>query len=94
MLSVPAAGGEHCTVLHSVNAAIGADWSDMSIQEAQPVTATYTPVRTVLIDPDFESRWSAWVARGLAQDIIMRRKLRTFAGVVAIASVILFGLFR
>jgi hypothetical protein len=29
-----------------------------------------------LVDPAFEARWSAWLARGVVRDIAVRRRLR------------------
>ena len=38
------------------------------------------------LDADFEGRWSAWKARGLAHERLVRHRWVTAAGVVAVVA--------
>jgi hypothetical protein len=58
-----------------------------------PVAGAYPVAATVALDADFDARWAAWVARGRAHEDIVRRKLGTVAGVLAIAAAMLSGLW-
>lgn len=46
------------------------------------IAATASPLMAV--DPHFEARWSAWQARGAAQDAEIQRRLRLAAPLLAI----------
>jgi len=56
---------------------------------------TETAVLTKRAEADFERRWAAWQARGLAHDRIVRQRLIVVAilpGAIVIAAAILYGL--
>jgi hypothetical protein len=47
-------------------------------------------------DADFDRRWAAWTARGLAHDTLVRQRfiaLAVVAGTFALAAVIAYGMF-
>jgi hypothetical protein len=48
----------------------------------------------MLPDADFDIRWSAWVARGRAHELYVRRRFLISLPVLAIAAAIAFAFFR
>ena len=42
------------------------------------------------VDVNFDGRWNAWRARGLAHDRVIRRRLRELVPAIAIAGVIVY----
>ena len=47
-------------------------------------------------DADFERRWTAWQARGLAHDLLLRQRFTVvaiLAAVIALGAVMAYGLF-
>jgi hypothetical protein len=48
--------------------------------------------RTVALDADFDTRWAAWVARGLAHEQHVRRRFLIWVPVIVIGAAIAFAL--
>ncbi len=57
-----------------------------------PVTAASLMPRTVALDADFDTRWAAWVARGLAHEQHVRRRFLIWVPVIVIGAAIAFAL--
>jgi hypothetical protein len=60
-----------------------------------PGALTETAVLTEHPEADFEHRWAAWQARGLAHDRVVRQRFIVMAivmGAIALAAAILYGL--
>lgn len=51
------------------------------------------PSAAISSDPDFDARWAAWKARGVAHDRAVRRRLTILAAALAIPAAILCGLW-
>lgn len=67
--------------------------SIVTLRSSMP--AGYVSPQTENSDADFERRWTAWKARGLAHDRVVRQRfivVAVFAGVIALAAVIASGL--
>lgn len=60
------------------------DLSPPATSEASVDTLSTPVARTV--DPAFEERWNAWLARGHQRELAVRRKLRVAAIAVVIAA--------
>jgi hypothetical protein len=58
-----------------------------------PVTTASLPPQAVALDSDFDTRWAAWVARGLAHEQHVRRRFLTWLPVIGIGAAIAFALF-
>jgi hypothetical protein len=56
-------------------------------------TPTFHGAPLVAADRDFETRWAAWVARGLVHERRARRRFVISAGVIAIGAAIAFAFF-
>ena len=59
-----------------------------------PVSGGYQAASAVALDPDFDLRWAAWVARGQVHEQLVRRKLLMLGGVLAIAGGIVYTFIR
>jgi hypothetical protein len=46
------------------------------------IAATASPL--TVLDPQFETRWSAWQARGAAHDARLQRRMRVAAPLLAV----------
>ena len=62
-----------------------------SIAES-PVDTRYDFAVSVPLDAEFEARWAAWHARGVAHERAVRRKFLILAPVLAIAAAIVYAL--
>jgi hypothetical protein len=56
-------------------------------------TAAFHSAPLVAVDGDFETRWAAWVARGLVHERRVRRRFVVSAAVIAIGGAIAFVFF-
>ena len=56
-------------------------------------TAAFHAGPLVAVDADFETRWAAWVARGLVHERRVRRRFVVLAAVIAIGGAIAFAFF-
>ena len=56
-------------------------------------TAAFQSAPLVAVDGDFETRWAAWVARGLVHERRVRRRFVVSAAVIAIGGAIAFVFF-
>jgi hypothetical protein len=58
------------------------------------------PVSTVdhaapaVTDPDFDTRWAAWVSRGHVHEQRLRRSIIVWAGVLATGAAIVYAFLR
>jgi hypothetical protein len=57
-----------------------------------PVDNTSALALAVALDPDFEARWAAWVARGELHERLVRRKLALLGAALALGGAI-FSVF-
>jgi hypothetical protein len=48
----------------------------------------------IALDPDFDSRWAAWLARGRAHERRVRRRLLVWAALFAMAIAGVIGFVR
>ena len=53
----------------------------------------YAP-QAAVADPDFDSRWAAWIERGRVHEQRVRRRFVIWGPVIAIAAAVAFALFR
>lgn len=53
-----------------------------------PVSAADSATPVVALDADFDARWAAWVERGRAHELRVRRRFVVWAGVLTIAAAI------
>jgi hypothetical protein len=58
-----------------------------------PVSAAYPAPPAVALDPDFDTRWAAWVARGRVHDRPLRRFV-TWASVLSMGAAIVYAFLR
>ena len=56
-------------------------------------TAAFHSAPLVAVDGDFETRWAAWMARGLVHERRVRRRFVVSVAVIAIGGAIAFALF-
>ena len=56
-------------------------------------TAAFQSGPLVAVNGDFETRWAAWVARGLVHERRVRRRFVVSAAVIAIGCAIAFAFF-
>ena len=61
---------------------------------ASPPTTRDHPAEPARLDADFDARWAAWHARGVAHERAVRRKFLIWAPVLAIAAAIVYALLR
>jgi hypothetical protein len=57
---------------------------------AAPATATGNRPERAHDEPNFESRWDAWKAKGAAHDLELRRKVLSLAPLAAIIGVTVY----
>jgi hypothetical protein len=63
--------------------------------EASDVSVETPSIRTARsVDPAFEERWAAWVARGRQHELAFQRHLRVIAIAVAIVVALFAAAFR
>lgn len=66
----------------------------MAVESSPSSTVGNTPIESVspatahVADTAFEERWAAWRARGLRHEMVVRRRLR----VIALIMAVVFGL--
>lgn len=62
----------------------------MAVEASPPSTVGNTPIERLssatahLVDPAFEERSAAWQARGLRHEVVMQRRLRVIALIIAV----------
>jgi hypothetical protein len=69
----------------------------MNINEAisqLPVSGASHTTTAVAVEPDFDVRWAAWIARGRVRERQTRRKLIVWAAVLAMAAAIVYVFLR
>jgi len=59
-----------------------------------PVNAAFHAVPAVAPDPDFDTRWAAWVERGRVHEQRVRRKFAIWSGVLSMGAAIVYAILR
>jgi hypothetical protein len=59
-----------------------------------PISSAGNTTTAVAVDPDFDVRWAAWIARGRVRERQTRRKLIVWAAVLAMAAAIVYLFLR
>jgi hypothetical protein len=59
-----------------------------------PLAATPDGGPAILLDPEFEARWTKWVARGHTHEGVVRRKAVMLGGVLAVVAAVAYVLTR
>ena len=68
---------------------------DIGASHGQPsVSDAPLPSQAIVPDPDFDTRWAAWVARGRARDQRVRQRFLVWVPLVAVAAAIALALSR
>ena len=59
-----------------------------------PFSVANHPVAGLAPDPDFDARWTAWIARGRVHEQRVRRRVVAWAGVFATGAAIVYAFLR
>ena len=65
------------------------------VTQRSSAPTNYAAVAAENPDADFERRWTAWIARGLAHDAVIRQRsiaLGAVVGAIALAAALAYGL--
>jgi hypothetical protein len=60
----------------------------------RPASGGYPAAPAIALDPDFDSRWAAWLARGRAHERRVKRRLLLWAALLAMAVAGVFEFVR